>query len=192
MGLVKDYLDEKARLIQTNRFMRFVITILSIGFILNALICYVAFNSEKVVIIPPDFTEGIYVKGGTASEEYIKAMVKYVCYLAFTYTPQTVHDQFNDLLKLVASESYNAYRTKLYSIAEDAVTANISSLFTVTSIRHNPVSKKILVTGDLKQWTSHTEKPIIDERKNYILVYRIHRGRFMIVSLNECEENCTI
>lgn len=189
--VLKDYFEEKVYLKQQNRFLRFFIFLLIFALVVNSLVTFYAIKNEKTILVPVGLSQTVSFSEKSPDDKYIEEIVKYVSYLAFCYTPLTVDSQFADLLSLFTPDKYSSYKTTFEKIKENVKTAGVSSFFQVTGIKINRGTRKILVTGNLQQWTQD-RKFISDETRNYIIDYTFNHGKFMIIDLYECKENCAI
>lgn len=190
--MLKEYLEEKAYIKQQNRFYRLMIIILIFALFCSFGVTYYAIKNEKVVLVPMSLSREVSVSEKNLDPFYLEEVVKYISYLAFNYTPETIDWQVNVLLRYFAPEVYSNYKQILYKLVEDVKAAKVSSLFVVSDIKVNPQKRKILVSGTLQQWTR--EKVFIaNEMRRYILGYDIKFGRFYLTELKECkDQECNI
>ncbi|MGB9811626.1 MAG: type IV conjugative transfer system protein TraE [Dictyoglomus turgidum] len=181
---LKKYLEEKANYAMSNRILRFFVIVIGVAFIVQSFVMYTLWKSQKVILVPPNLSSQAYISGSDASQEYLRAMARYVMTLGFCYSPGTVRSQLNDLLKLFSPEEFPSYKQVFYKIASDSEAAAVSSSFFVSKIEVDKDSKEITVTGVLNQWTQD-KKFITDEVRTYKLRYAIQDGMFLLKELKE-------
>ena len=182
----KNYLDENTNLTKQARLLRFVVFILVVAVVINGYFVYSSRVKSRTILIPPYLSEGeAYVSGKDASDNYLEAMAKYACFLRLNYTPANVSKQFNAFLKLLTPPAYKEQSGVLYKQKEDVIQMNVSSSFFPIEIEIDRANKRIFVTGMLNQWT-YDKHFVTDERKTYVIEYRIDFGRFFIENFIGC------
>lgn len=184
---IKKYLEEKANLALTVRLLKIVTTVLCLALCINSFVLYYIYKNEKVVLVPPSVSTQTFIAGSDASDEYLRAMARYIAQLGLTYTPVTVRTQFNDLLKLFNSQSFPQYKNVFYELAGRVESGNVSSAFYVTKVKVDRANKSLIVVGILNQWTQD-KKFITDESRQYLIRYRIDNGFFSILEIKEYKE----
>ncbi len=184
---IKKYFEEKANYIYGARLLKFVVIMLVVLLVVNGLVTYSLIGKQKVILVPPAMNTQMYVGGSDASDEYLKAMVRYVSMLVLNYNPSVARAQFNDFLKMVAPSTFISYKDVFYSLADKIETGNVSSAYYITSIKVDKKNNTIITTGLLNQWTQDKQF-ITNENKRYILKYKIDNGMFYVVEFNEYKQ----
>ncbi|WP_028842921.1 TraE/TraK family type IV conjugative transfer system protein [Thermodesulfovibrio yellowstonii] len=176
---IKKYLSEKENYALSIRVMRFFIVVIGVVVLIQSFMTYALYKSQKVVLVPPSLSTQAFVSGSDASDEYLRAMARYVCILALTYSPQNARAQFSEFLKLVNPGVVGEYKKIFYDLADKSETAAVSSSFFISKIEVDRQARKMIVTGVLNQWTGD-KKFITDEIKKYHIAYSISDGMFYV------------
>lgn len=185
--LLKKYIEEKTNYAVSNRLLRFFIVVIGLAVIVQSFVMYSLWKSQRTILVPPNITSQAFISGNDASDEYLKAMVRYIMTLTANYTPATARSQFSDFLKIVAPEKFEEHKKVFYELAEKVETGNVSSFYSVTSIQVDREKKEIKVRGVLNQWTQD-KKFITDEPKEYLITYDIKDGMFYVKSIKLYKE----
>jgi conjugal transfer pilus assembly protein TraE len=184
---LKRYLEERENLRASNRFLKFFVVVIGIAIILNSFFTYFLVKEQKVVIVPPVYSDKLFISGSDASDEYLYSMGSFISFLMLTYSPATVRAQFNHFLKFCAPEAFPKFKTTLYSFADKVETAQISSAFYLQKISVNRVERVLELAGTLNQWTQH-QQFITNEMRKYRIKYRIQNGFFMVEDFVEVKQ----
>lgn len=135
-------------------------------------------ESRTTVFVPLNSSGVMEVGYDSASEDYLRAIARYIINLAFTYTSDSARSQFEELLTLFAPEQREAERRRLLNIAEKIEKVQrVSRTFFIDDIRKDPEKKKLIVYGTTVRRlgkTLETERAVIE------IKYRIQYGRFLI------------
>ena len=184
---LRRYLEEKENLRASNRFLKFFVVVIAIAVVLNSFFTYFLVKEQKVVIVPPVYSDKLFISGSDASDEYLYSMGSFISFLMLTYSPGTARAQFNHFLKFCSPEAFSKFKPMLYSLADKVETASLSSAFFPQKISINRVEKTLEATGLLNQWTSQHQF-ITNEVKKYKIKYRIQNGFFMIEDFIEVKQ----
>lgn len=181
---LKKYLEEKANYVYGARLLKFAVVCLVILLIINTMITFTMIKNQRTIIVPPSISTQTFVSGSDASEDYLRAMARYVAALALNYSPTTVRSVFNDFLRLVTPSKFPSYRETFYSLSDKIEAAGVSSAFYITNIKVDKEKRTMILTGTLSQWTQNKQF-ITNELKQYILKYEISDGMFYVVDFKE-------
>lgn len=184
---IKKYLEEKANYVYGARLLKFTVTMLVVLLIINSCVTFLMLKSQRVVLVPPSLSTQAYVGGSDASDEYLKAMARYVAALVLNYNPTVARAQFNDFLKLVSPSTFPAYKDAFYSLADKIETGQVSSAYHITQIKVNRAEGNMILTGILNQWTQDKQF-ITNEPRQYTLKYKIKDGMFTVIEFKEYRE----
>ena len=176
---LKKYLEERENLRASNKLLKFFVVVIGTVVILNSLLTLYLTKEQKVVVVPPVYSDKLFIAGSDASDEYLYAMGNFITFLMLTYSPGTARTQFNHFLKFCSPEAFVKFKPFLYSLADKVETAHISSAFFPYKISVNRVEKVLEVSGHLDQWTD-ARQFITNENKRYRIKYRIQNGFFMV------------
>jgi conjugal transfer pilus assembly protein TraE len=176
---LKRYLEERENLRASNRFLKFFVVVIGVAVVLNSVFTYFLMKEQKVVIVPPVYSDKLFISGRDASDEYLYSMGSFISFLMLTYSPGTARAQFNHFLKLCSPEAFPKFKSMLYSLADKIETVSVSSAFFPQKITVNRAEKSLEITGTLNQWTSQ-QQFITNEVRKYRIKYRIENGFFMV------------
>lgn len=184
---LKKYLEEKANYAMSNRILRLFVIVVGLAVVVNSVFTYYYVRDSKVILVPPNITTQAFVSGSDASDEYLKAMARYICQLTLNYNPGNVRAQLSDALKLMSADAYVRYKQAFYDLADKAETGNVSSAFFINKITINRKEKTMIVQGLLNQWTQDKQF-ITNEGKQYLIRYAISDGMFQLKEIKEYKE----
>jgi conjugal transfer pilus assembly protein TraE len=184
---LKKYLEEKENLRASNKLLKFFVVVIGLAVILNSVFTYFLMKEQKIVIVPPVYSDKLFISGSDASDEYLFSMGNFISFLMLTYSPATVRVQFNHFLKFCSPEAFPKFKTMLYSLADKIETAQVSSAFFPQKVSVNRVERTLEVSGHLSQWTQN-QQFITNEVKKYKIKYRIQNGFFMVENFEEVKQ----
>jgi conjugal transfer pilus assembly protein TraE len=184
---LKRYLEERENLRASNRLLKFFVVVLGVAIVFNSFFTYFLMKQQKVVIVPPVYSDRLFISGSDASDEYLYEMASFISFLMLTYSPATARVQFNHFLKFCSPEAFNKFKPMLYSLADKVETASLSSAFFPHKIAVNRGERILEVTGTLNQWTGQHQF-ITNEVKKYRIKYRIQNGFFMVEDFVEVKQ----
>lgn len=184
---LKKYIEEKANYAASNRLLRFFVVVIGVAIVIQSFVVYSLWKSQKIVLVPPNITSQAFISGNDASDEYLRAMARYVMALTANYSPGNARSQFSDFLKLVLPERFAEYKKVFYDLADKSETGHVSSSFFVSSVKVDRTKKEIIVQGVLNQWTQD-KKFITDEVKSYLISYTINDGMFYVKDIKFYKE----
>jgi len=180
------FLQKTSNLYAENRLLKFVTLVLGFAVIINSFFSYKALHYQKTIILPPVVDQRISISGNNANDEYVKLFARYSIGLLETYTPVSVHSQFDELLKLVTPNFYPSFENTLADLSATVKTLMITSAFYPFRINIDQQNKEITIMGMKKQFTGSS---IVGQGQNktYIIGYIISNGRFFINDFKEAE-----
>jgi conjugal transfer pilus assembly protein TraE len=181
---LKKYLEERENLRASNKLLKFFIVVIGIAVLLNSVFTYFLMKTNKVIIVPPVYSDKLYISGSDASDEYLFSMGNFISFLMLTYSPGTARTQFNHFLKFCSPEAFPKFKAMLYSLADKIETAQVSSVFYPYKVSVNRAEKVLEVSGLLNQWTQN-QQFITNEGKRYRIKYKIQNGFFMVENFEE-------
>jgi conjugal transfer pilus assembly protein TraE len=176
---LKRYLEERENLRASNRFLKFLVIVIGGAILFNSFLIFYLWKEQKIVVVPPVYSDKLFIVGSDASDEYLYSMGSFISFLMLTYTPGTARAQFNHFLKFCSPEAFAKFKVQLYSLVDKIATVQVSSSFFPQKIVINRAEKVIEVTGLLNQWSAN-QQFITNEAKTYRIKYRIQNGFFMV------------
>jgi conjugal transfer pilus assembly protein TraE len=175
------FLQKTSNLFAQNRLLKFTITILALAVIFNSVMVYRSVKYQRVVLIPPTMTGTVEFIHGKPNDVYITDISRRIVNLAATYSPPTARSQFEELLAYFAPETYPQASQSWYSLASRVEESQVSSVFYLEKI--GVTEGFIEIFGIFKQYAGDTL--LENTSKIYLIDYRLHDGRFYIVSFKE-------
>lgn len=180
------FLQKSSNIFAENRLLKFVVVVIGIATVVNAIMTYHALNYQRTIIVPPVLKSRIEITGDRASEEYVKAFSRYVAALSFSYSPGTVKSQFDELLVLYAPEAFPEGKRVLYELADRVITTRVTGVFFMGRLYVDGGKNQIEMSGQKRQYVD--DRKVEDVTKTYLIDYRISDGRFQIMRISEKEE----
>jgi conjugal transfer pilus assembly protein TraE len=184
---LKRYLEERENLRASNKLLKFFVVVIGIAVILNSAFTLFLMKENKVVIVPPVYSDKLFVSGTDASDEYLSSIGNFISFLMLTYSPATARTQFSHFLKFCSPEAFPKFKAILYSLADKIETTQVSSVFYPQRISVNRAEKVLEILGLLNQWTSNHQF-ITNEVKRYRIKYKIQNGFFMVENFDEVKQ----
>ncbi len=182
--LLKDYLSAASNVFSINRLL-VVVTIVMAGVtVLQIRMLAEEKESRTTVVVPLVSTGAMEVGYDTASDDYLRAMARYVLNLAFTYTSDTARPQFEELLTLFAPEYREPERRRWIEVAERIEKVRrVSRAFYIDDIRLKDETRMIVRGTTVRRiGTTLEQQPATIE-----IGYRIRHGRFLIEHISRAD-----
>lgn len=78
------FLQKTSNIVAENRLLKFVVVVIGVAAIANAVMTYRALNYQRTIIVPRSLKSRIEITGDRVSEEYVKAFSRYIAALSFS------------------------------------------------------------------------------------------------------------
>lgn len=179
------FLQKSSNVYAENRLLKFFIVVIGVAVLINTYFAYKAFNSMRVILVPPVIDSKLEIAGDKGSDDYMKSFTRYVCGLALSYNALNARAQFAELLTMYAPESFPEAKKTFYNLADAIETTKVSNSFMIHKIVVDSSKHQIEVQGPGIQFAQ--DKKIDEMSKTYIIDYRIRNGRFEIMAFKEKE-----
>lgn len=168
-----------------NRLLKFAVIVMLAVSVWNHFTLTKAINTQKTILVPAQLNTRVQILGDRASDEYIKMFAQVAAGLAFTYTPQTVANNFGELLTMFTPETYPQTKKSLTELAETIAAQRVSNVFYIDAggIVVDSAKNTFSVKGQQVRWVEGTRLDNVP--KMFEFGYKITDGRFMLTSLNE-------
>lgn len=166
-----------------NRLLKFGLIVMLVATVSNHVLLQKAINTHKTILVPAQLNTKVQILGDKASDEYVKMFAQVASGLAFTYTPQTVANNFGELLTMFAPETYPQTKKTLTDLAETISAQRVSNVFYIQGIDVDSARNVFSVRGQQVRWVEGTRLENVP--KAFEFGYKIAEGRFMLTSLNE-------
>ncbi|BAC97729.1 putative conjugative transfer protein TraE (plasmid) [Vibrio vulnificus YJ016] len=161
-------------------FLAMLITNLVLGYT-----SYQALTHQSRTLIPPTISKAFTVSDGAVDEPYLEQMADYLLYLKLNVTPANVSRQFGQLLEYVDAQSWNSVQPKLLREATVIKKDNISSQFSVDSIRISLDTLQVQLYGKLQKYVGR--RALEPEMKWYQVSFSYEQGSIGLLSIEEVE-----
>jgi conjugal transfer pilus assembly protein TraE len=166
-----------------NRLLKFGLIVMLVASVSNHILLQKAINTHKTILVPASLNTRVQILGDKASDEYVKMFAQVTSGLAFTYTPQTVANNFGELLTMFAPEAYPATKKILTELAETIVMQRLSNVFYIQGIEVDSSRNVFQIRGQQMRWVEGAK--IENVQKQFEFGYKISDGRFLLLSLSE-------
>jgi len=180
------YLTRVSNVFSQNLLLKFAIFMISVATVFNAIYVGKKLNEQKVVLVPPQISQKMWVSGSTASDEYLVEFARHIANLAFSYHPATVRSQFDELLRLFVPGEYDNARKVFYALANRIEETRVSSTFYIVPDGIKVWKNKTIEIKGLKM-TLFPDKLSEEVQISYFVDFTVVNGKFGIVSILDKE-----
>ncbi|ENM5730751.1 type IV conjugative transfer system protein TraE [Vibrio mimicus] len=161
-------------------FLAMLITNLVLGYSI-----YQTQTHQSRTLIPPTISKAFTVSDGAVDEPYLEQMADYLLYLKLNVTPANVGRQYGQLVEYVDEQSWHSVQPKLLHEATVIKKDNISSHFSVGSIRMSLDTLQVQLYGKLQKYVG--QRALEPEMKWYQVNFRYDQGVIGLLSIEEVE-----
>lgn len=138
------------------------------------------FHQERVVITPPQLTQGFWVEGNRFSPQYLEEMALHYAHFLLDVTEKNILYQGDILLRYVTPEAYGTFKAKLLEDEKNLKKNNLSTRFSPSDVAVSPEDLKVDITGDLMSYVG--DKKISQVRETYQFQFQSKSGRLLIAA----------
>lgn len=180
------YIARMDQLLQRNRLLGFALAVMLVFNLFNWFSLQMAKTSSRVTLIPIAGGSGMWVGNGKASDEYLRAMARYIVGQVGQYAAGTYRAQLQELLLLFPADSVGQAQSEFMKLADEVdrypsissvvVWTGQQPLKTVGDMMQVHVIKTRLVNGN------SVDKPV---DSYYCITYRIADTQFELVNIEE-------
>jgi len=163
-----------------NRLLKFAMIVVAGTSFFSSVYMTRTFNSQRIVLTPPQINHQMWIEGNKASDEYVKEFARYISSLAFSYHPATVRKQFTELLTMFTPAEYENARKVFYALANRIEEARVGSTFYITDM--NVWENRTIEVKGYKT-TMFPDKLSEEITTSFYIEYIICDGKFQIVSI---------
>lgn len=139
---------------------------------------YFFFRHERVVITPPQLTQGFWVEGNRFSPQYLEEMALHYAHFLLDVTEKSVLYQGEIILRYVVPESYGIFKAKLLEDEKNLKSNHLSTLFAPSDVVISPDQLRVEITGELMSYVA--DKKISQHRETYRFQFHNQSGRLLI------------
>lgn len=163
--------------VQRNILLGICSILLSINAIQS--LCLV-FRRERVIITPPQMSQGFWVEGNQFSPQYLEEMALHYAHFLLDVTEKNILYQGEILLRYVIPESYGVFKSKLLEDEKNLKKNALSTRFCPVESKISPHQLAVEITGDLMSYVA--DKRVSTVRETYQLRFQNRSGRLLIES----------
>jgi len=149
-------------------------------------IIMLAGKSERVVIVPSNFSEEIWLETNKVSPSYIRQVGDYFIKLAMTVTPDTAESQYAFILKNVYPSYYGELKTEFVKKVEQIKKKSVSTVFNAREYAVDVRDLSVVVTGDFE--LSSGKQRLDVQEKSYKISFIYDNGRLYIKEIVEVKK----
>jgi len=146
-------------------------------------------SNDKIVLVPPNLSQEVWVMGGQTSKSYIEEWALYLSSTLLNITPETASFHHESVLKYVHPKSSGLLRKQFLEDAKNLKDNKISTSFTQKSIHIEQKSStgKAIITGDLLTFVG--SKLIEVKPKKFDLTFETSKStpQLALISFKELE-----
>ncbi len=179
------YENKLKNLITQNSLLKFCIIVLTIGQFFLGFKIDRAMKYQRTILMPNRITKKTVVTGDEIPKELLHEHTRDICTLALNYNPDSVRDQFGELLQYFKpGDVFAAAHQQFYALADTIKNARISSSFVISKpIEVDSEKRVITITGSERHWVDMAFVDVTE--KVYIITYEINDGLFQLISFGE-------
>ena len=133
---------------------------------------------ERVIITPPQLTQGFWVEGNRFSPQYLEEMALHHAHFLLDVTEKNILYQGEVLLRYVTPEAYGAFRARLLADEQKLKASQLSTRFTPSRLVSSPENLTVEVTGELASYVG--DKKISTVQETYQFRFKGQSGRLLI------------
>lgn len=181
------YISKLDQLLQRNRLLGFALVVMLAFNLMNWLSLAKAKAESRVTIVPVVGGTGMWVGNGKASDEYLRAMARYISAMFGNFTAGTYRAQLQELLLLFPSDVVGEVHGEFMHLADEIDKYPSISGYIQWSGEH-----PLKVDGDLMQvhvvktrlvnGTQTDERPV---NSFYCIEFRMQDTQFQIMHIEE-------
>lgn len=158
-----------------NFFLRILIILLAIGFILNASFLR---SKERVVFTPPNIEQEMWIEANKASPEYLEQMAIFFATLAGNLSPGNAEYNVRILSNYCLPSKYNEVKAELASQASYIRKNNIQQSFFPKLVHLDEKKAKVQVEGDVYRNIGTTK--ISQEKMVFHVTFKMKKFKLYI------------
>ncbi len=138
------------------------------------------FRHERVIITPPQLSQGFWVEGNRFSPQYLEEMALHYAHFLLDVTEKNILYQGDILLRYVTPDAYGAFKARLLEDEKRLRKNNLSTRFSPSNVAISPDQLKVDITGELMSYVG--DKKISQVRETYQFKFQGRSGRLLIAA----------
>lgn len=183
--LLEKYIQASSNVVALNRVLIIIIGLLAIMSIFNYQLAKSLQGEQKIILITPGMAagDGYVMTGNVASDTYLVQMARYSMGLFLNYTPTSVSQQFEELVRLYSPSTYEVERAALMDLKERVQQSlRITSTYVVEDVIKEDQGR-LTIKGKRTRFSQ--DKISNSFSQDYRLEYEIKNGKFYILKIRE-------
>jgi len=133
---------------------------------------------ERIIITPPQLSQGFWVEGNRFSPQYLEEMALHYAHFLLDVTEKTVLYQGEIILRYVVPESYGAFKAKLLEDEKQLKDNQLSTRFAPSDVIIAPHRLRVDISGELMSYVG--DKKVSQARETYRFQFQNRSGRLLI------------
>lgn len=183
------YKQKMSNIFAENRLLKLAVFMMVLISLMNWHAIQKAMDSTKTIVVPMGAVGALEVGTDTASDEYLRAMSRYIVGLLGTYTASTARDQFEEILPYMSPEGYAKAKQHFDNLAD-----RIERYPNIASVVHWSGRDPLQIEGNILKIQAQKKRLVNGnatrvENIHYEIKYEIRMGRFYIVNISEVKKD---
>lgn len=138
------------------------------------------FRHERVIITPPQLSQGFWVEGNRFSPQYLEEMALHYAHFLLDVTEKNILYQGEILLRYVTPDAYGALKARLLEDEQRLKKNNLSTRFSPSEVAISVDNLTVDITGELLSYVG--DKKISQVRETYQFRFQNLSGRLLIAA----------
>ncbi|HUX80186.1 MAG TPA: type IV conjugative transfer system protein TraE [Alphaproteobacteria bacterium] len=148
---------------------------------------FTLFHSERIVVVPPDLKQEIWLEKNRVSASYLEEMALVFADLILESSPASAAYKRDIILRNTVSEGYGPLKTQLLRDEDQLKKDHVTTSFQPNAIKVDAHKLTVELTGDLLRFVG--EKRISQSRDRYQFQFEYRVGRLLIKSFELISSN---
>lgn len=138
------------------------------------------FRHDRIIVTPPQLTQGFWVEGKRFSPQYLEEMALHYAHFFLDVTEKNILYQGDILLRYVTPDAYGTFKAKLLEDEKRLKKNNLSTRFSPSDVSISPDQLTVDLTGELMSYVG--DKKISQVRETYQIKFQNQSGRLLIAA----------
>ncbi len=156
----------------------FLVLIAALLIIIFTQALFTLFRNERIVVVPPDLKQEVWLEQNTVSNSYLEEMALVYASLMLESSPESAAYKRDIILRHTAPESYGPLKRRLLEDEKRLKKDHVTTSFQPNGIKVDAAHLTVEVTGDLLRFVG--EKRISQSRDIYRFQFEYKAGRLSI------------
>jgi len=137
-------------------------------------------NKERVITVPMAFDQPFESNSYSGDLRLNEMMVRSLINLRLNVTPETIDSQQEAILRFSDPRNRSELKRSLITEAQYIKSNDISSNFSIESIKYDPSNGNTYVTGTLSASTSAGKLDLPDDKRSYVIKVQYVDGQLNV------------